>query len=86
MRVFLLIISVFIVVSCSHGPKAPKYSVPDPPQSVTVAGQGCAIKCREADYDCKMACRGTKDELLECVSVCNQELDRCYKLCMEILE
>jgi hypothetical protein len=67
-------------------PSAPEYSLPDPPQFATVAGQGCAIKCREADYDSKMACRGTKDEQLECVSECNQELDRCYKLCMEILE
>jgi hypothetical protein len=33
-----------------------------------------------------MACRGTKGEQLECVSECNQELDRCYKLCIEILE
>jgi len=74
---------ILFATACTHGPK---YPLPDPPQFATFAGQGCAIKCREVDYDCKMACRGTKGEQFECGSECNQELDRCYKLCMEILE
>jgi hypothetical protein len=83
MKRFFFVSCILFAAACIHGPE---YSLPDPPQLATVAGQGCAIKCREADYDCKMACQGTIGEQLECVSQCNQELDRCYKLCMEILE
>jgi hypothetical protein len=38
------------------------------------------------DYDCKMACRGSKSEQFACVSECNQGLDKCYQLCRELLE
>ena len=79
----LLVLFILLVTTCSH---APKYPLPETPQFATVSGQRCAIKCRHMDYDCKIACRGTKSEQLACVSECNQGLDQCYQLCIELLE
>ena len=79
----LLVFFILFVAACAH---SPEYPLPDTPQMATVSGQRCAIQCRQADYDCKMACRGTKSEQLACVSECNQGLDQCYQLCIEILD
>ena len=79
----LFVFSILFVTTCSY---APEYPLPDPPYFATVSGQRCAIQCRQADYDCKMACRGSKSEQYECVSECNEGLDQCYQLCIELLE
>ena len=81
-RVLIVLFFVF-VTACSH---APEYALPDPPYFATVSGQRCAIQCRQADYDCKMDCQGTKVEKIDCVSECNQGLGQCYQLCTELLE
>ena len=83
MKRVLLVFFILFVAACTH---APEYPLPDTPQMATVSGQRCAIKCRQADYDCKMTCRETKSEQLACVSECNKGLDQCYQLCIEILE
>jgi hypothetical protein len=83
MKRVLLVFFILFVAACTH---APEYPLPDTPQMATVSGQRCAIKCRQADYDCKMTCRGTKSEQLACVSECNKGLDQCYQLCIEILD
>ena len=83
MKRVLLVFFILFVAACTH---APEYPLPDTPQMATVSGQRCAIKCRQADYDCKMACRGTKSEQSACVPECNQELDQCYQFCKELLE
>ena len=83
MKRCLLVLLILFLTACSH---APEYPLPDTPQMATVDGQRCAIQCRQADYDCKMACRGSKREQFACFSECNQGLDQCYQLCMELLE
>jgi hypothetical protein len=83
MKRVLLVFFILFVAACTH---APEYPLPDTPQMATVSGQRCAIKCRQADYDCKMTCRGTKSEQLACVSECNKGLDQCYQLCIEVLD
>jgi len=83
MKRVLLVFFILFVAACTH---APEYPLPDTPQMATVSGQRCAIKCRQEDYDCKMACRGTKSEQLACVSGCNKGLDQCYQLCIEVLD
>jgi len=83
MKRVLLVFCILFVTACSH---APEHSLPDPPYFATISGQRCAIQCRQEDYDCKMDCQGTKTEQIECVSQCNQGLDKCYQLCTEILE
>lgn len=80
---FLLILFIFVATGCAH---VTEYPLPDPPEFSTVPGQRCAIKCRELDYDCKIACQGTKSEQVTCGSECNQELDLCYQHCIEIFE
>ena len=80
---FLLILLIFTAIGCAH---VPEYPLPDPPEFSTVPGQRCSIKCREIDYDCKTACRGTKREQAICGSECNEKLDLCYQLCIEIFE
>jgi hypothetical protein len=83
MKRCLLVLFILFVTACSH---APEYPLPDPPYFATVSGQRCAIQCRQEDYDCKMDCRGTKSEQIECVSECNQGLDQCYQLCTVVFK
>ena len=80
---FLLILIILTAIGCAH---VSEYPLPDPSEYSTVTGQRCAIKCREIDYDGKMACQGTKSEQATCGSECNQKLDLCYQLCIETFE
>jgi hypothetical protein len=73
MIILFFIISILITPTCIRAPGFPEYSLPDPPYFATISGQRCAIQCRQADYDCKIACQGTESELLDGVSNCNQE-------------
>ncbi len=83
MKRLMLLFSILLVTACAHGPEHP---LPAPPQFSTISGQRCAIECRQKDYDCKMACQGTKSEQIACVSECNKELGKCYGLCIELFE
>ena len=83
MKRVLIVLFFLFVTACIH---APEYPLPDPPYFATASEQRCAIQCRQADYDCKMDCIGTKSEQIDCVSKCNQGLDLCYQLCAVVFK
>lgn len=66
-------ISAPIAAIYNHASGSPGYSLPHPPQFLTISGQHCAIKCGKMDYDCKIACQGAEDEVIDRVSNCNQK-------------
>ena len=83
MKKLMLLFSFLVAAACAHGPEHP---LPNPPQFRTISGQRCSIECRQKDYDCKMACQGSKSEQIACVSECNKGLGKCYGLCAELFE
>ena len=83
MKRALIVFFFLFVTACSH---APEYPLPGTPYFATASEQRCAIQCRQADYDCKMDCRGAKSEQIDCFSECNQGLDLCYQLCAVVFE
>ena len=83
MNRLLLFLTILVATGCAH---VPEYPLPDPPRFSTITGQRCGIKCREIDYECKTACRGTEGEQIACGSKCNQNLDQCYQHCVELFE
>lgn len=83
MKRLMLLFSFLVAAACAHGPEHP---LPNPPQFRTISGQRCSIECRQKDYDCKMACQGSKSEQIACVSECNKALGKCYSLCIELFE
>ena len=73
MNILFFIISAPTAAIYTPASGSPGYSLSHLPQFLTISGQHCAIKCAKVDYDSKIACQGTENELIDGVSNHNQE-------------